>query len=113
MKSHTEQSLIKPCIDLLTLRGCFVWRQNAGGMKATYKGRDRFIRFSHQEGISDIIGIAPDGRFIAVELKVGKNKPTDAQATFLAEVKARGGIAIVAYSVEELDQQFIEQEASE
>ena len=105
---RTEQSLIKPTIDLLTMLGCCVWRQNAGGMKATYQGKNRFIKFSHREGISDIIGIAPDGRFIAVELKVGKNKTTERQEEFLAEVRQRGGIAIVAYDLDEVAKQFQE-----
>lgn len=104
-----EQDLIKPTIDWLTAMGCCVWRQNAGGMKATYKGRDRFIRFSHREGISDVIGLAPTGRFIAVELKAGKNKPTEHQAAFLDEVRKRGGIAIVAYSLDDVCEQFREQ----
>lgn len=106
---RTEQSLIKPTIDWLTAMGCCVWRQNAGGMKATYKGRNRFIKFSHREGISDVIGFTGTGKFIAVELKVGTNKPTEHQQNFLAEVRKRGGIAIVAYSLDDVCEQYKEQ----
>jgi hypothetical protein len=42
------------------------------------------------------------GRFIAIEVKHGKNKPTPAQEEFLREVKSRGGVALVAYSLNDV-----------
>ena len=95
------------CLDYLRLRGCFCWRVNQGAMTVTSdKGVRRFIRFSHQKGISDIVGMTADGKFIAVECKIAPNKPTDDQRTFLQDVYAHDGIAIVAYEVEHLEPAF-------
>lgn len=63
-------------------------------------------------GGADLIGpttivITPEmvGRevavFTAVEVKAQGRKPTDAQRAFLAMVKARGGIACLAYRLED------------
>ena len=72
-------------------------------MKMTGEGLRRFIRFAHVDGISDIIGMYK-GRFLAVECKQPKGKPTDKQAAFLDQVKCNGGIAIVAHSVDEMEE---------
>lgn len=51
-------------------------------------------------GIVDIIGCWK-GRYIAIELKMPGEVPTDLQKLFLNEVHDSGGIAGVAYSVKE------------
>ena len=53
------------------------------------------------EGQSDLIGWTRDGRFAAIEVKVGRNRATEAQAAFLAAVKAAGGVAGVARSIDD------------
>jgi hypothetical protein len=58
-----ETSLVAACIQYLTLRGCFVWRQNQGAVKAEHKGKTRFLRFANVNGISDIVGMT-NGRSI-------------------------------------------------
>lgn len=99
----SETALVAACMTVLHCRGCVIWRQNQGGVSAEYKGRKRFIQFTRgQKGVSDIIGLLPGGRFLAVEAKVGRNKPTEDQAAFLAKVNAAGGLGIVVYSVDEL-----------
>lgn len=103
-----EGDLVKDCIRWLEGRGCFVWKQNQGGMKAGGPGSSRFIRFAHVDGISDIIGLTPAGRFIAVECKQPGNKPTDKQSRFLDKVRFNGGIAIVARSTDDLADGFKE-----
>lgn len=94
----SEQALVNQIIAYLKLSGHYVWRQNTGAM-TTKEGR--FVKFGHK-GISDVLGIAKDGRFIAVEAKVGKNKPTRFQSDFLQEVKDRGGYATVAYDLQDV-----------
>lgn len=98
----SETSLVGACIQLLTLRGCFVWRQNQGAVKAEYKGKTRFLRFAGAEGISDIVGMTPAGRFLAVECKIAPNKPTPEQTQFLATVRKRGGLSLLIYSIDQL-----------
>lgn len=56
------------------------------------------IRLAHP-GTADITGCARDGRFIAIECKIRPNKPTELQEAYLDEIRKRGGIAIVAYDL--------------
>jgi hypothetical protein len=90
----------------LRLKGHFCWRQNVGAARqehTTSRGMKKFyyIKFGYP-GISDILGIAKDGRMIAVECKVKPRKPTDLQVEFLNEVSKRGGYAILAYSIDDV-----------
>lgn len=97
-----EQALVNAVIRYLGLRGFFVWRQNQGAMSGVHKGRKWFVRFAHVAGISDVIGIAPDGRFVAIECKIAPNKPTEEQKQFLREVARLGGIVLLAYSIDDV-----------
>ena len=109
LKKPSEQSIVNACLQLLALRGAFAWRVNQGAMKV---GR-RFVRFNHAEGISDVIGTLPPGKFhaggrtIAVECKrpgLGKkSRPEPHQQAFLDSVAACGGLAVCVTDVRELD----------
>ena len=57
------------------------------------------------EGWSDIIWIL-DGRFLAVEVKRPGHKRSWKQMEFQDAVSRAGGIAVVAQSVEELEEQL-------
>ena len=57
--------------------------------------------FTTQRGVSDHL-ICYKGRFIAIELKVGTNKPTDLQSNFGKEIEAAGGIFAVCWFLEEV-----------
>lgn len=52
-------------------------------------------------GISDWL-VCFEGRFIAIEVKKPGGKLTEKQEQFLHDVRAAGGIAFVAYSVDEV-----------
>ncbi len=99
-----ERNLVKACLDLLRFRGVFAWRQNCGGvsMPVGADRRERFVRFTSINGVSDIIGILPNGRFLAVECKRAGNKPTPDQIEFMNAVRRRGGVALVVYDVANL-----------
>jgi len=47
-----------------------------------------------RSGVPDII-VCHDGRFIGIECKAGKNKPTALQDKNLRDIKTAGGIAMV------------------
>lgn len=100
---RNETAFVRAALDFLHTKGVRAWRENSGGMTATHNGKKRFVRFSGAPGKSDIIGIMPNGRFLAVECKTGKNKPTEIQQAFLAMVKDAGGLAIVAYDLDDID----------
>jgi hypothetical protein len=54
-------------------------------------------------GSSDIIGLLPDGKFLAVEVKTPHGRLSPEQSAFLEKVRGLGGVAIVARSFRELD----------
>lgn len=72
--------------------GCVLW-SNAGGVANLRNGRK--LRYGLGVGSADLIGIAPDGRFLAVEMKSATGKATPEQRQFLALVARRGGVAIL------------------
>jgi hypothetical protein len=71
----------------------YAWRQNTGGVFDPSSGR---FRTAPKKGVSDILGILPTGRLIAVEVKVGKDKLRPEQEGFLANIAHNNGVAIVA-----------------
>ena len=81
---------------LTTVPECFFWKEH-GGQYGT-------------AGIPDII-VCHKGRFIALEAKVGKNKPTKLQAATIEAIRKAGGIAAVVYNVEDVQAIIGEMEA--
>ena len=110
IKKPTEQSIVNACLDLLKLRGAFAWRVNQGAMTTAGGG---FVRFNRVEGVSDVIGTLPPGKFhaggrmIACEAKrpgLGKrSRPEPHQQAFLDRIAACGGLAVCVTGVAELD----------
>lgn len=96
----------------LSEAGCTVWRNETAG---TWVGRvvhkdtggtvtlanARQLRAGLCVGSSDIVGIAPCGRFLAVEVKTAKGRISAEQTRFISAVRAAGGISGIARSVEE------------
>lgn len=58
-------------------------------------------------GIPDIL-CCYKGRFIAIEVKVGNNKPTQIQQSHLGRIKRRGGLAIWVNSLQQVKDFFNE-----
>lgn len=90
-----EQNVQAACLVALSEAGCLVWRQDTGAYRAP---SGALVRYGLCVGSSDIIGVAPDGRFLAVEVKNDKGRATDAQLRFIAAVQAAGGRAGIARS---------------
>lgn len=104
-----ETSIVKDCLLRLTECGCIVWRnETAGAWVGSYEGKTpaghtvisdaRMIKVGLCTGSADIIGIAPDGRFLAVEVKKPAGRVTREQKWFLDAVEHAGGVAGVARS---------------
>ena len=93
-----EGAVVKVCLEYLNIYGAYVWRNNTGCLK------DKTERpvFFGKPGSSDILGVLPGGRFIAVECKSKKGKLSENQKDFLAEIERLGGLAIVARSVDDV-----------
>lgn len=99
MPAKPETALVKSILQYLAYhpRVARAWRQNTG----QFKLEGRYIRMG-EAGISDVLGFMKDGRFLAIEAKVGKNKPTPLQQAFLADVRGSGGVGILAYSLDDV-----------
>lgn len=92
---QSESHILNACLIALSAAGVMAFRNNTG----TLPNREgRPIRFGLCVGSSDIIAIAPDGVFVAIECKTAIGQPTDAQVRFLEAVRRQGGRAGIARS---------------
>lgn len=84
--------------------GARLFRNNSG--VAVHKREGRTYRTAYGVGPmggggGDLIGWTADGRFASIEIKVGKDRQSEAQKKWERWVKAGGGVAGVARSVDE------------
>ncbi len=103
--SHSESRILSEIQLAASRLGARLWRNQTGKYQLT---DGRWLSSGLCVGSSDLIGIAPDGRFLAVEVKRPGKQPTPEQRAFIAFVRSFGGIAGVCHSVDE----FIELMAS-
>lgn len=94
----SEANIQKQIMMALSEAGAIVWRNNTGVLK---DANGRPVKFGLCVGSSDLIGICPDGRFLAVEVKTSKGRVTDAQERFISAVTRMGGRAGVARDVQD------------
>lgn len=94
-----ESAVVKSCLEYLKLRGIFAFRVNTAGI---YNAKSGGYYFHGLAGVSDILGILPDGRFLAVECKSAKGKVSPHQQDFLDQITNNDGVACVVRSVDEL-----------
>lgn len=57
---------------------------------------------TNRKGVPDLIACSPDGKFVAIEVKAGRNKTSKLQDYHVEQILNRKGIALVAYSVEDV-----------
>jgi hypothetical protein len=84
----THSQLVKSIKKLITEHGGFCYKHYAGGPVGL-------------NGVSDLIGCYR-GKALAIEVKSGKDKLTDAQSKFLENWRRAGGIALEARSIKEV-----------
>lgn len=101
-----ESDVLRACLDLLRLRSIFAWRNNNAGVNRTDKGGRQFWTHTGLKGISDILGVLPDGRFLAIEVKRPGERPTREQVEFIESVRDNNGAACWVDSVDALDAQL-------
>lgn len=99
MKATRESDIVTACLEYLKLRGIFCWRQNQGAIPLKNGGYRRFVGL---KGVSDILGILADGRFLAVEVKKPGGKVRAEQQAFLDVIRENGGVALLVFSVNDL-----------
>jgi Holliday junction resolvase len=57
---------------------------------------------SNKKGVPDIIACSPNGVFVAIEVKYGKNKATKLQEYNIKLIRDRKGFGIVCYDLDTL-----------
>lgn len=102
-KGKDEATVLKECMFFLKRCGIYHWRQNTGAFQTKNGGYFR----SSMPGVSDILGILPDGRFLAVECKRENGGVlSNHQKEFLSNIAGNKGIAVVVRNAQELEQQL-------
>ena len=98
-RTHTQ--LRDAIVAWLNAVGIFAWANETIGIwdpkRQAYRTNKKRLK-----GVADILGVLSDGRFLAVEVKVGKDRCSEEQQYFLQRVQRQGGIAIVARSIEDV-----------
>lgn len=110
--ANREPDVLSACLEYLSFKGIFAWRQNQGAIPLKTGG---YRRFNGLRGLSDILGILPQraqvvgdgevlfGNLLAVEVKRPGAKLRPEQAHFLSRVNALGGVGVCVHSVHELE----------
>lgn len=122
LTKRPERDLTNAILALLRAHGIAAWRTGVGAYRASYQGRERFVRVG-TKGMSDIVGIWPTGiavsvlgpayprdrdgryilgRFIAIEVKSPTGRVRPEQTAFLQTVTRAGGLGFVARSVDDV-----------
>jgi hypothetical protein len=98
----TTAGLTNATLRVLHLNGFEAWRNN--NIPTFDAKRNIYRANTTKKGISDIIGFQRStGRFLAVEIKNGKDKLSAEQKVFLEDVKNGGGIAMVIYNMTDVE----------
>ena len=104
MKITNANQLAAYAVKVFTQAGWICWRQN--NVAVCDKGQ--FRRFVGLKGVSDVIGFnATDGRFLAVEIKVGRDRLSAEQENFLQSVNRAGGLGLIVRHANDLAQYLI------
>jgi len=100
----SEADVLSAILTALALHPRVAWAHRfnvAAGKLVHSKGRSQFIRFGFP-GCPDVLGQLRTGQILAVEVKRPSGTTTPEQDAFLDCVRANGGVALVARSVDDL-----------
>lgn len=92
-------------IELSHARVATAWRNETGTAKSF--DNDRVIKYG-LKGSSDIIGITRDGRFLAIEIKVGKDFLKPDQIAFKLMIEKNNGLHYVIRNEDQIKDMIME-----
>ncbi|MDR1933801.1 MAG: VRR-NUC domain-containing protein [Spirochaetales bacterium] len=95
-----EGIVLAGCLKYLRMRGIYHWRNSVGAVRIR---PGQFYRFGGPVGSSDILGVLPGGRLLAVEVKAPGGRLSPEQKQFFADIQALGGLTVVAKSYRDID----------
>ena len=101
--NFSESEIQSSILQYLKFKKIAAWRNNNGSVYDPTSGRHR-IKNKWEKVCGDpvdILGVLPDGRFLAIEVKKdSKGKASKGQQEFLDTINQNGGIGFVAFSIE-------------
>lgn len=104
MKEETANQITRNVLRIVNLHpGCVAYRINNVGIYDEAKGVHR--RANTEKGIPDVLGVIK-GRFLAVEVKAGRDKMSEDQLKRKFEIEKAGGIYIEARSTDGFIKEF-------
>ena len=92
----THSELVNRILAYLSPMG-LCWSNNTGALK---DGNGRLVRYG-LKGSADILACIK-GRFVAIEVKVGRDRLRPVQKAFAEAVARNGGVVILARSLEDV-----------
>jgi hypothetical protein len=98
----SEIDIQNEILDWLNQNGIFAFRVNNGAVydstTVAYRNRGKFSL----KGVSDILGVMPDGRLLAIEVKTKTGRVSAEQNAFVKKITSRNGIGIIARSLDDV-----------
>lgn len=95
-------------LDWLAASGTgFYWKNTSGGFYDGKRIRKHTSPFAIN-GTSDILGVTNSGRFVALEVKNERGRPSPEQIVFIKRVQSCGALAAIVRSVDQTAQAFQE-----
>lgn len=94
--------LTNDIINHIYARGGYAWRASSVGV---FDQQKQAFRTAPKKGVSDILACF-NGRLIAVEVKIGKDRLSDEQVGFMMNIKNVGGCAFVAVDFDNFLEQW-------
>jgi len=102
-EKRSENAVVSEILEYLNWKGIYAWHNKN---ISTYDPRtNRFRRFGKYQisGVSDILGILKNGKMLCIECKTGYNKASNMQREFINNINKNGGVAFVAYGIEDVE----------
>lgn len=103
VQDFSEKEIENQILSWLSFKGIFAWKVKSVGTFDPVKKVFRTPARNYLKGVADILGIYK-GKPLAIEVKSKKGKLSEHQRLFLIRFHENGGIAIIAKSVEDVEQ---------
>jgi len=104
-----EKDIQKAIIQFLSAHPkiCIYGRFNSGtAITGDGLGNTRYTRFNSIKGFPDIHGMLKGGRAVYIEVKRPGGRVSEDQQDFIDKVSAHGAVAFIAYSVDDVIENF-------
>lgn len=94
--------LTNQIIDYIYRNNGFAWRSSSTGV---FDSKIKQYRTAPKKGVADVLGLHK-GKFLAIEVKIGKDRLSPEQEGFLKNVRYYGGFSFVAKDIESFEEWF-------